>query len=187
MSFNPKMAILIFLVLGLLLIRRAVAQPKPEVEVSQETVKNVLRYRDLINLYARSEGLDPALVAAIIHWESGGDPEATEPKNGIPLSYGLMQLNYLTALDMGMPRGLEPKALFDPATNIKYGTKYLRWLLNKYDGDLDYSLSAYNQGPGNLAKYGITNWKYINGVKALWERYKKLLLSRTSRGAGREF
>lgn len=173
MAKKSQMPILVLLiVLGVLLTRKAVAQPT--VKLHPTIVRRVLSYSDPIKKYARAEGVDPALVAAVMHQESGGRAHVYEPLKGPILSYGLMQVNFFTALDMGMPTVLLPTALFDPATNITYGTRYLKWLLNRYNGNLNSALSAYNQGPGNLAKYGITNWKYVNGVTALYGAYKKL-------------
>jgi len=167
----PILALL--LLLAVLLARKA--SPKPTAEMHPAIVKRVLGYSDLIKKYAKAFGVNPALVAAVIHWESGGQAKAQEPKTGPVLSYGLMQVNYRTALDMGMPSVLEPTDLFFPATNITYGTKYLKWLLDRYNGNLNYALSAYNQGPGNLAKYGITNQRYVTGVKSLYQSYKSFV------------
>lgn len=165
--------LLLLLLLGLLVMRKAVAEPRAKMD--PKIVSRVLGYSDLIKKYAGAEGVDPALVAAVIHWESGGNPEAVERRNTAPISYGLMQIRYETALDMGMPSVLEPSDLLFARTNITYGTKYLKWLLTRYRGDLQKTLSAYNQGPGNLDRYGITNWKYVNGVTALYQQYKALI------------
>jgi soluble lytic murein transglycosylase-like protein/tetratricopeptide (TPR) repeat protein len=93
--------------------------------------------------------IEPALLFAIAHQESRFDPRARSRSNAL----GLMQLKRSTAGDVarwvGDPRPTEA-ALFDPARNVRYGARYLRHLLGRFDGHVAVALSAYNAGPGSL-------------------------------------
>jgi len=85
---------------------------------------------------AERNNLDPALVKAVISTESGWNPNAVSSKGAV----GLMQLIPQTAQRYGVNNS------FDPAQNIEGGTKYLKSLLDRYNGDLTKSLAAYNAG-----------------------------------------
>jgi soluble lytic murein transglycosylase len=97
---------------------------------------------------AATERLDPYVVLALIRQESAFDPTAVSPA----AAYGLMQLLMSTASRM-TDRPLDRAALFDPATNITLGTRYLRQLLDRYHGNLPKALAAYNGGEEAVAKW----------------------------------
>lgn len=97
-----------------------------------------------INDIALSEGIAPELGFRLVKVESGFYRRAISPKGAI----GLAQLMPSTAY--GMDASLEYQDLFDRDTNLRLGFRYLRWLLDRYDGDLRLALLAYNRGPGTV-------------------------------------
>lgn len=103
-----------------------------------------LKYRQEILIAARTYNVDPVLVASVINAESGFDKNKVSPKQAV----GLMQLLPSTAAAMTK----DEIDLFDPATNITLGVKYLSYLIHKFD-DVDTALFAYNAGEGNVARW----------------------------------
>lgn len=103
-------------------------------------------FAELIATVSLRHGIDPALVHAVIEAESNYRPTAKSHVG----ARGLMQVMPATARDLGVAStGL----LFDPASNVEAGVKYLKSLLERFDGDLPIALAAYNAGPGAVAKY----------------------------------
>jgi hypothetical protein len=96
----------------------------------------------LIDKAAQRYQVAPELIKAVIQAESSFNPKAVSPAG----AQGLMQLMPATARELGVEDS------FDPEQNIMGGTRYLRDLLRRYDGDLDSTLAAYNWGMGNLAR-----------------------------------
>ena len=117
-----------------------------------------LRYDDIIRQQARAKNLDPALIAAVIYAESGFIAGRTSSAG----AEGLMQITPETASDIARRSGGTAFTLEDLATpqiNISYGSYLLRELLDRYDGDVDAALAAYNAGPGNADKWGGSQLK----------------------------
>jgi soluble lytic murein transglycosylase-like protein len=102
------------------------------------------QYDNLISLIARGQGVSPTLIKSVIEVESGYDANARSSKGAM----GLMQLMPGTAQDLGVS---DP---WNPTENITAGTKYLSWLIKKYNGNLMKALAAYNAGPNAVDYYG---------------------------------
>jgi soluble lytic murein transglycosylase-like protein len=88
--------------------------------------------------------LEPALLQAVIATESGHNSQALSPRG----AQGLMQLMPATSRRFGLSNA------YNPEENIRVGAKYLRELLDLFDGDLNLSLAAYNAGPNAVLRYG---------------------------------
>ena len=114
---------------------------------------------------AQHEGLDPRFVHAVIWQESKYIVEERSHAG----AQGLMQLMPATAERFGCE---DPN---DPKDNIEAGTKYLHWLLKRFDGNVELALAGYNAGEGSVDKYnGITPYNETrNYVKIMSERYGK--------------
>ncbi len=100
-------------------------------------------YANFISESARANGVAPELVASVIAVESNFNPNAVSWRS----ARGLMQLMPQTAARFGVTR------VFDPQQNIEAGTKYLKELLLRYNGDLALTLAAYNAGPDRVEQY----------------------------------
>ena len=89
-------------------------------------------------------GVDPLLLYSVMHQESSFKSHAVSPKG----ARGLMQLMPGTAIRYGVSN------IFDPRQNIEGGARYLRFLLDRFDGDVNLALAGYNAGEGAVEKYG---------------------------------
>jgi len=92
----------------------------------------------------RRNSVDPLLLYSIMHQESTFKPRALSHKG----ASGLMQLMPGTAARFGVSR------IWDPKQNIEGGTRYMRWLLDKFEGNINLALAGYNAGEGAVMKYG---------------------------------
>jgi soluble lytic murein transglycosylase len=121
-----------------------------------------LEYAAIIRQQAREKHLDPALVAAVIYAETRFDPR-TSPTGAL----GLMQIEPATAKFLAHKSGGTSFTVADlgtPQVNIAYGSYYLRYLLNLYNGNVVMALAAYNAGETN-----VDHW--VSRVHAAHERF----------------
>lgn len=112
--------------------------------LSENNAPIIGEYDHIISTKSYKYNIEPAIIKAVITAESNWDPKAISHKGAI----GLMQLMPTTAEDMLVSNP------FDPEENIEGGTRYLRHLLDRFNGDLDLALAAYNAGPGRVERSG---------------------------------
>jgi len=123
--------------------------------------------------------VDADLINSVIRAESSFDPRARSPKG----AQGLMQLMPATAATLGV------KDAYEPRDNIEAGTRYLRQLLEQYNGDAVKALAAYNAGPGRVEQYqGVPPYRetrsYVRRVIVDFNR-KKLAQQKAEAAAAR--
>lgn len=127
------------------------------------------RYDEYILEASELYKIPVALIRAVIKVESDYDPQVVSSMG----ARGLMQLMPGVDADMGVENA------FDPRENILGGTRLLRWLANRYDGDLVLTIAGYHAGAGSLKKYGDTvppyknTRKYLQMVLARYHEYKE--------------
>lgn len=128
------------------------------------------KYDSIIYNYSSSYGVDYPLVKAVIRAESGYNPKAVSRKGAM----GLMQLMPETA------SLFECENPFDPESNIRTGIKYLKYLMNYFNGRIELALAAYNAGPRNVIKYGYSippfneTKTYVKKVLDYYKMYSNL-------------
>lgn len=139
--------------LGLLALAAAVAVVA-STEPFEKAVKEItlpLRHEDVIRQQAREKGVDAALIAAVIYQESKFRDQTSRAG-----ARGLMQITPDTARFIARRTGgtrFEIRDLANPDINIRYGSWYLKWLLDHYEGRIPLALAAYNGGIGNVDKW----------------------------------
>jgi len=141
----------------------AMASSAPDGALPKESIP----YHGIIIQVAGRYEVDPHLVRAIIFAESGFNPKAKSKKG----ARGLMQLMPSTAKALGVQN------IYDPHENIDGGVRYFRSLLDRFDGDVQLALAAYNAGSRHVRNYeGIPPFKatrhYIKKVLKFHEKYK---------------
>lgn len=153
--FGALALALILLIVGSVSITRTyLAHQKERRRLEAEAAERAqhpLYYADTITAYADAQELDPALVAAVILCESSYDPKA-ESRLG---ARGLMQLMPDTAEWVAHKLGEDGADysfdnLYDPQTNIRFGTWYLGYLSRRFNGDATKIVCAYHAGQGNV-------------------------------------
>lgn len=162
----------------------------PEREKIQRNLKLSSVIHSTIDRAAYSYSLDPDLVRVVIQVESSFNPYAVSSKG----ARGLMQIMPDTAKELGI------KNIFNIEENIFGGCKYLRRLLNNYNGDLQLALAAYNAGPTVVNEHGgippyretrnyvrkiLSRYKggrYVSKLRAYRDQNNRLVISNVPRG-----
>jgi soluble lytic murein transglycosylase len=135
-----------------LLTAIAIVLAWPQFHQAVREITLPLRHEDIIRQQAQDKGLDPALIAAVIYAESHFRDGQTSAAG----AQGLMQLTPATARYIAHKSGGTQFVVDDLATpqvNIAYGAYYLRYLLRRYGGNVDFALAAYNAGEGNVDRW----------------------------------
>jgi soluble lytic murein transglycosylase len=132
---------------------------------------------DRVRAHAEAAGLDPALVCAVVRAESRFHANAVSPRGAV----GLMQIMPDTALWIASRLNVTAFDTHDPETNLRFGTWYLRYLVDRFD-NLDLALAAYNAGPTRVAGWvaqGATAFPetaaYVTRVRRAVPVYRFLL------------
>jgi len=121
----------------------------------------------LVQEAAALNGLDPCLILSIMRAESAFNRSAVSPKGAM----GLMQLMPATATRFGV------RDFFDPRENVLGGSRYLRWLLDRFSGDVRLALAGYNAGEGAVEFYGYRIPPFLetqNYVRTIYSRYSNI-------------
>lgn len=136
---------------------------QPEVPLGTNMRANIEK---MIDHVAERVGLPATLIRSVVSTESAFKPDAVSSVG----AQGLMQLMPKTAEELGVDNS------FDPQQNLLGGSRYLKGLLQKYDGDLDHALAAYNWGQGNVDRKGLEHMptetrNYIAKVKQVVSQF----------------
>jgi soluble lytic murein transglycosylase-like protein len=119
-------------------------QPGTSSQARLNQVNAASEFDALIHKTAAQYDVDPVLVKAVVRQESGFNPSATSRVGAA----GLMQLMPATARELGVAN------IYDPQQNLDGGVRYLKSMIDRYNGDVTLALAAYNAGPGNVDRYG---------------------------------
>ncbi len=150
--------------------------PGIAVPVEKSSLDSSTPFEQRVIAAAAREGLDPALVLAVVDVESRQSETAVSPKGAV----GLMQVLPETAAEIGFPNAA------DPARNLEAGCRYLAALLETFGGDVELALAAYNAGPGAVRHWGTVppyreTRTFIARVGAVYTRLTGLELTAASR------
>lgn len=156
--------------------QRTVKVSNRTIKISGLQAKRLAKYSKHIENSAKKNSVPIELICGVILQESGGKSKAVSHCG----AKGLMQLMPGTAKRFGVQNS------FDPEQNIEGGTRYLKWLMKRFDGDLELVLAAYNAGEGNVEKYGNKippfreTQKYVPNVLAYTQSMINIFVSRNA-------
>lgn len=119
-------------------------RPIQSKNINERQANRLARYAETIRESATRHNVPVELICGVILQESGGNPKAQSHAG----AKGLMQLMDATAKRFGVQNSM------DPSQNIEGGTRYLRWLLDEFGGNVELALAGYNAGEGAIKKYG---------------------------------
>ena len=156
------------------LVRREAGNPAPAnaslgAALYLPSIADMKRYSAIVESAARANGVDSALVHAVISAESGYNPSAVS-RTG---ARGLMQLMPATAERYGVQN------IMDPTENIVAGVKYLRDLLTMFQGNMELAVAAYNAGENAVIRYGnkvppyAETMGYVPKVLAFYRKFQQ--------------
>jgi soluble lytic murein transglycosylase-like protein len=131
----------------------------------------------LVSEAAQRYRLDPCLIVSVMVAESGFNRRAVSPRG----ASGLMQLMPATAVRFGA------RDIFDPEQNVMAGASYLRWLLDRFGGDIRLALAGYNAGEGAVELYGNRIPPFLetqNYVRSIYSSYSRVHGSADSQPGG---
>lgn len=133
--------------------------------IRRDFFQTAVPFGDIIHDKAKKYDVDPALVAAVMETESRFHASAHSQVG----ARGLMQLMPRTG------RWLGARNLYDPEQNVEAGTKYLKYLQKRFDGNLNKAIAAYNGGEGNVKRYnGVPPFRETRSyVKKVLTRYEE--------------
>jgi soluble lytic murein transglycosylase-like protein len=149
------------------LVDNAPAPVTPVLPVTRDVLASEMPapLKALVDTVATTHGVDPALVRAVMKTESNFNRYAVSRKGAL----GLMQLIPATGRRYGV------RDFFDPQQNVEGGVRYLKFLLEKFNGNLDLSLAAYNAGENLVERLGrippipeTTN--YVRKIRAIYKK-----------------
>lgn len=149
------------LALGVFIVLCAITAMFPLKKSVGNKQKYSIAYAEEIGKYSKEFSIEPQLVAAVVFTESSGRADAVSPVGAI----GLMQIMPTTGewiahkLDID---GYSEAMLYQPEINVRFGCWYLHFLLDRYDGNENNAVAAYNAGQGNVDKW-LTDPRYGNG------------------------
>ena len=136
----------------------------PRINITGKT--NYTELKDVIDACAEKYNVDNELIRAMIQVESGWNTDAVSNKG----AQGLMQLMPRTAAMLGVSNP------FDPAQNIEGGVRYISDLTDKYRGDIEKALAAYNAGPARVDSGNIpeVSKRYVKNIMAIYRRLREM-------------